>query len=201
MHAGNRCWQIMTSRPRGTVNPANEMNKEDPTQSIHVWLQPFTVNPEDLEAHVLAHSSERANSDSEGDASKVEMQKTEAQCSCLLPQKPKEIYSLMRKVWWLDNSRAQNPQRRMWISEQSLIRCRGTSARHPVESVSQKPSQKPKVVNTNNSENFGKHCEELSWYHRKTTLHRSENERNCRTSCTSSERRDISCIIAIWIGW
>ena len=43
--------------------PANEMNKEDPTQGIPVWLQPFTVNLEDLEAHELAHSSERANSD------------------------------------------------------------------------------------------------------------------------------------------
>ena len=55
--------------------PANEMNKEDPTQGIPVWLQPFTVNLEDLEVHVLAHSSERAKSDSEGEASKVETQK------------------------------------------------------------------------------------------------------------------------------
>ena len=120
----------------GHREPANEMNKEDPTQGIPVWLQPFTVNLEDLEAHVLAHSSERENSDSEGDASKVEAPKTEAQCSCLLPQKPKEIYSAYRIVWWLDNSRAQNPQRRTWISEQSPIRCRGTSSRHSTESVS-----------------------------------------------------------------
>ena len=27
------------------------------------------------------------------------------------------------------------------------------------------------------------------------------NKRNCRTSCTSSKRRDISRIIAIWIEW
>ena len=47
------------------------MNKEDPTQGILVWSQPFTVTLEDLEAHVLAHSSKRENSDSEGDASKV----------------------------------------------------------------------------------------------------------------------------------
>ena len=39
--------------------PANEMDKEDPTQGIPVWLQPLTANQEDLEAHVLAHSSER----------------------------------------------------------------------------------------------------------------------------------------------
>ena len=35
------------------------MNKEDQTQGILVWLQPITVNPEDLEAYVLAHSSAR----------------------------------------------------------------------------------------------------------------------------------------------
>ena len=74
--------------------PANEMNKEDPTQGVAVWLQPFTVSPEDLETHVLAFSSERENSDSV-----LETHKTEAQCSCLLPQKPKEIYSASRKVW------------------------------------------------------------------------------------------------------
>ena len=34
--------------------PADEMNKEDPTQGILVWLQPFTVTLEDVEAHVLA---------------------------------------------------------------------------------------------------------------------------------------------------
>ena len=54
---------------------ADETNKEDPTQGIPVWLQPFTVNLQDLETHVVAHSSETENSGSEGDASKVETQK------------------------------------------------------------------------------------------------------------------------------
>ena len=86
VHAGSRCWQILTSRPRETVNQhtkifLNEMYKEDPTEGIPDWLQPFTVNLEDLEMHVFAHSSERENSDSEGDASKVEAQKMEAQNS------------------------------------------------------------------------------------------------------------------------
>ena len=65
----DRSWQAVHREP------ANEMNKEDPTQGIPVWLQPFTVNLEELEAHVLAHSSERENSDSKGDASKLEAQK------------------------------------------------------------------------------------------------------------------------------
>ena len=37
-----------------------------------------------------------------------------------------------------------------------------------------KPSQKPKVIHTYNLLEFGKYCEELSWNHRTTTLHRSE---------------------------
>ena len=57
----------------GNREPASEMNKEDPTQGITVWLQHPTVNLEGLETHVLQHSSERENSDSEGGASKVEI--------------------------------------------------------------------------------------------------------------------------------
>ena len=34
----------------GNREEANEMNKEDLTQDILVWLQPFTVNLEDLKA-------------------------------------------------------------------------------------------------------------------------------------------------------
>ena len=78
-------------------------------------------------AHVLAHSSERAISDSEGDASKVETQQTEAQCSFLLPQKPREVCS-----------RAQNPKWRMWISEHSPIRCRGYKI-SPLSGIRVKP--------------------------------------------------------------
>ena len=104
MHAGNRCWQILTSRPRETVNQqtkkkTDEMYQEDPTQGIPDWLQPFTVNLEDLEMHVLAHSCERVNSDSEGDASKVELRKTGGQYSDSLPQIPKEIYHTNRRDW------------------------------------------------------------------------------------------------------
>ena len=54
---------------------SDDMYKEDPTQGIPDWLHTFTVNLENLEMYVLAHSSERKNSDSEDDASKVEVQK------------------------------------------------------------------------------------------------------------------------------
>ena len=34
----------------GNREPADETNKEDPTQGSPVWLQPLTVNQEDLGA-------------------------------------------------------------------------------------------------------------------------------------------------------
>ena len=61
----------LASRNCGPAHRKDEMNKEDPMQGIPVWLQPFTENLEDLEAHVPAHSSGREISDSESDASKV----------------------------------------------------------------------------------------------------------------------------------
>ena len=56
------------SGSRGAAHTEDEIDEKDPTQGIPDWLQPFTVNLEDLETHVLAHSCVRANSDSEGEA-------------------------------------------------------------------------------------------------------------------------------------
>ena len=74
VHAGNRCRPTLICKPRGNGGSAHtedERDKEDPTQVIPDWLQPFTANLEDLETHVPAHSPEREISDLEGDASKV----------------------------------------------------------------------------------------------------------------------------------
>ena len=79
------------------------MNKKDPTQGIPVWLQPFTANVEDLEAHVLAHSFESENSDSEGGASKVETQKRKHSVHAYFRIKQKRSILLTEKY---DNSRA-----------------------------------------------------------------------------------------------
>ena len=58
----------------GSAHTEDEMDEEDPTQGILDWLQPFTGNLEDLEAHVPAHPCDREVSDSEGDL-QVETQK------------------------------------------------------------------------------------------------------------------------------
>ena len=92
--------------------------------------------------------------------------------------------SASRKVWWLDNSGSQSPQRRKWIPEQSsrrngynLIRVKPKLHRRRRRKSSRKfleSSQKPKVIYTNNSLAFGEPCEELAWNYRTSTPHRSE---------------------------
>ena len=157
----------------------------------------------------------RENSDSEGDASKVETQKRKHSVHAYFRRKPKEIYSASRKVWWLDNSRAQSPQRRTWISEQSPIHCPGTNSRHSVESVSnqnftgdgEKFTNVLKAVAEAQSYSYVHFIRiwQVLWI---IIMESSNNytssirdKRNCRICCTSNKRRDISRIIAIWIGW
>ena len=41
---------------------------------------------------------------------------------------------------------------------------------------------------------IGKSCEELSWNLRTATSHKRRNKQSCRTSCSSSKKRDISRI-------
>ena len=95
-----------------------------------------------------------------------------------------------RKVWWLDNGWSQSPRWGMWIKRQSPVRCRGSRSCHSMDSVlcvhktSQETeessrkfleqSQKPKVVYTDNSLDYGKACEDLSWNHCSSAPHRSE---------------------------
>ena len=52
----------MTTRPdkqasgsRGSAHTEDETDKEDPTQGIPDWLQPFRANQEDLETRMCSH--------------------------------------------------------------------------------------------------------------------------------------------------
>ena len=84
------------------------------------------------------------------------------------------------KFWWFDNSRSQGPQWQLRISKQSSICSRGAGLGHPMDPVvslqnknfSGNPEKlakvlgakrKPKVIYTDNSLEFGKVCEDLSW--------------------------------------
>ena len=87
-----------------------------------------------------------------------------------------------REVWWFDDSWSQSPDWGVWIKKQSQIRCRGSRScllMDPVLSVSNQkkkktsqetekclrkflgPSEKPKVIYTDNALEFGKSCQHL----------------------------------------
>ena len=96
-----------------------------------------------------------------------------------------------RKFWWLNYSRSQHSQWRLWVSKQSSICSRGAGLGHqwiqsyPCKTKTSQetqrslqrflePNRKPKVICTGNSLEFGKTCEDLSWNHCTSTPHRSE---------------------------
>ena len=85
----------------------------------------------------------------------------------------------------------QSPKRQLRVSKQSSIRRRGTGSSYSMDpgvSVQKQnftrnprslqkflePERKPKVIYTDNSLEFGKACEDLSWNHCTSTPHRSE---------------------------
>ena len=203
-------WQ---SRPLGTVNQQTRR-----TRRIQRKAFLFGYSPSQLIWRTWRRMCSRIPLKERTQIRKVMLQKwrhkkTEAQCSCLLPQKPKEIYSANRKEKWLDNSRAQSPQGRTWISEQSPIRCRGTSSRHSVESVSNQnftgDGEEFTTAYRNRRRSQKSFVRQLivMWKVLWRNIMESSNsytssirdKRNCRTSCTSNKRSDISRIIAIWI--
>ena len=58
------------------------------------------------------------------------------------------------------------------------------------------PERKPKVTYTDNSLEFGKACEDLSWNHCTSTPHRSETNGIAEKSGAQSKGRHLCCIAA-----
>ena len=193
----------------GNRDPANEINKEDPTQGILVWLQPITVSQEDLEAHVPAHSSGRENSDSEGDASKVETQKRKHSVHAYFRKKTKRDPFCEHKsmvTWWQQSTKSPTKDVNLGTITDTLSWYKFSPLKTSQETEMNlrkflEPSQKRKVIHTFNLLEFGKDCEEIFMESSNNYNASIRDKRNCRTSCASNKRRDISRIIAIWIGW
>ena len=127
----------------GNRGPAHKERRDEQggSNARHSRLaQHFTDNLEDLEPHVPAHSSERENSDSEGDAFKVGDTKKrkhniyihfskDQNCDICLKTEITRVPCRRRDKRSIDNRGSQSPQRRKGIPEQSPIRCRGTRSR------------------------------------------------------------------------
>ena len=59
------------------------------------------------------------------------------------------------------------------------------------------PERKPKVIYTDNSLEFGKACEDLSWNHCTSTPHRSETNGIAERGSAQRKGRHLCCIVAI----
>ena len=169
MHAGNRCWQILTSRPQETVNQHTNFFQTWCTRRIQRKAFPIGY----------AHSSEREISEAEGDASKVVTQKWKH-----------SIHTHFRKYRTEEIGDLTTVERKSESRNNQQFACRGTRSHHSVDTTRVKPklhrrrrrilrkfsepSQKPKVIYTDDLLQFGKSCEESSWNHRTTTPCRSD---------------------------
>ena len=111
---------------------------------------------------------------------------------------------------WLDNSRPQGPKRQLRVSKQSPICNRGAGLGHPMDpivSVQNKnfsglePDRKPQVISTDNSLEFGKACEDLSWNHCTSTPHRSDHKWDCWKSSAQSKKKAPlpHCCNPVWV--
>ena len=62
------------------------------------------------------------------------------------------------------------------------------------------PDRNPKVIYTDNSMEFGKACEDLSWNHCTSTPHRSETNGIAERAVRRVKGRCVCCILAIRSG-
>ena len=89
------------------------------------------------------------------------------------------------QIWWLDDSRSceSRNNHRYAVVVQDLATqwiqaypCKNKTSQETQRSLQKflEPDRKPKVIYTDNSLEFGKACEDLSWNHDTSTPHRSE---------------------------
>ena len=101
------------------------------------------------------------------------------------------------------------PKRQLRISKQSSIRSRGAGSGHSMDpgvsvqktklpreacKSSWKPERKPKVIYTDNSLEFGKACEDLSWNHCTSTPHRSETNGIAERAVRRVKEGNLCCV-------
>ena len=80
--------------------------------------------------------------------------------------------------------------------------CKTTTSQETQEEPTEVPgsTMKPKVIYTDNSWEFGKSCEELSWNHCTSTPHRSQTNGDCWESSAQNWGGDFCCAVAIRLG-
>ena len=212
----DRSWQAGHGEP--WTSKRDEQGR-DRRKAFLSWFLPFTVNLEDLQMHVLAHSSERANSESTGDASKKWRHKNGSKVFMLTSAKKKKTKEkILRAEKCGDLTTAKHT--RSSTKDVNLGTITDTQSRYkfsPLDGIRvepklhrrrriifkrlQKPSHEGK---TYSYKQFIRMWQALYRIIMESSINYTSSitdKQNCRTNRTSSKRRDISRIIAIWIGW
>ena len=94
-----------------------------------------------------------------------------------------------------DNCESRNNHRHVVVVQELATQwvqsypCKSKTSQETERSLQKflEPTTKPKVIYTDNSLEFGKSCEELSWNHCTSTPHRSETNGIERAACTVKE--------------
>ena len=177
-HAGNRCRQILTSKPREAVVQHTKKTRwtriqrkafpigYSPSQIIQrTWRR--TLKERSQIRKVMLQTWRHKNGSTEGSIPRAE------KFGDLITADHKAVN---------EGSESRNNHRyavvvqdlaTQWIQSSP---CENKNSQKTEKSLRKflEPSQKPKVIYTDISLRFGKSCEELSWNHRTSTLCRSE---------------------------
>ena len=216
MHAGNRCWQILTHRPREAVNQHTNIFPTNCTRRIQRKVFLIGYSPSQLISRtwrctcLYIHLKERIQI-RDGDASKVGIQKWKHSILTNFRKYRKGSSPRNRRDWWLENSGAQK-----WISEQSPVRFRGTRSHYSVDTSREKPKLHKRRRRICESFWSRHRCQKIFVW---TIFENSANilknyhgiigqlfltdwrQEIAERAVTSSKRRHIRRIIAIWIEW
>ena len=208
----DRSWQA----GHGNREPAydffsDEMYKEDPTQGIPDWSQPFAVNLGDLEMYVLAHSSEREISDSEGDASKLVIQKWKHSIHTNFRKYRKRSIPWTEEIGDLKTVERKSDSRNdhqlapvvQNLTIQWILPARNKNFTGDGEESTKVSRAVTEAKRCFFGQFMGNSASPVKNIMESSNIHSFSirNKRNCRTSYTTSKRGNISRIVAIWIGW
>ena len=208
----DRSWQAGHAEPW-----TSKRDEQGRSNAIHLCLVTYSPSPliQMTWRHMCSHTPEREISDSEGDASKVETQKRKHSIHAYFRKNQKR--SILRTEKYGD-----------LITAEHKILSEGCQSRnnHRYAAVVQvlatqwNPCQTKTLLETDkNLRKFTETVEEAKSYSYRQFIRiwqvlwriiielsnnytsSIRNKRNCRTSCTSNKRSDISRIFAIWIEW
>ena len=128
----------------------------------------------------------------------------------LFLHKPKEIFSASKSMVTRQQQSTKSSMKdvnlgtitdTLWYKFSPLSGIRAKPKLHRRRRRIYESFQSRRRSHTANLSKFGKHCEELPWESSSNYTSSIRDKRNCRTSCTSSRRGDISRIIATSIGF